>query len=253
MSFRRVWKASAMANLLQPLLYLLAIGVGIGSLIDDPNAAVTADAAGRDAIDDVGYLAYVGPAMLAATGMMTAGNKSLWDVLYHFKWGFTFPAQHTTPLGPGDITNGFALWHVTQITMSVAGVAVVLCGFDDTRTLALLPAVLFGVLTGMAVALPITAYSSTREDGTGLVGILRFVVIPMFLFGGVFYPISQLPWLLERVAWVTPLWHGVELCRDTVTGSLDAVDALGHVAVLVAYATAGWVLCRITFARRLRS
>jgi lipooligosaccharide transport system permease protein len=81
--------------------------------------------------------------------------------------------------------------------------------------------------------------------------IMRFAIIPMFLFAGVFYPIDQLPGWLQPVAWVTPLFNGVELCRGVVLGTLDAPAAVVHVAVLAAYATVGFVLCRGTFARRL--
>jgi len=73
----------------------------------------------------------------------------------------------------------------------------------------------------------------------------------MFLFAGVFYPIDELPGWLQPLAWATPLFNGVELCRGAVLGTLDGPEALLHIAVLAAYATVGYVICRRTFARRL--
>jgi len=75
----------------------------------------------------------------------------------------------------------------------------------------------------------------------------------MFLFGGAFYPIEQLPAWLQPVAWFTPLWHGVELCRGLVLGGLTAGGAIGHLAVLLAFFGGGVAIARITFERRLRT
>ena len=74
----------------------------------------------------------------------------------------------------------------------------------------------------------------------------------MFLFGGAFYPIELLPPWLQPVAWFTPLWHGVELCRGLVLGGLSLAAGLGHLAVLFAFFAAGLLAARVTFERRLR-
>ncbi len=108
------------------------------------------------------------------------------------------------------------------------------------------------VLTGLAFALPISAWSSTRYSGGSFPTIIRFGLLPMFLFGGAFFPIDQLPGWLQPVAYITPLWHGIELCRGAVIAEVSAGNVAVHVLVLVGYATAGWVACRIAFARRLK-
>jgi lipooligosaccharide transport system permease protein len=80
---------------------------------------------------------------------------------------------------------------------------------------------------------------------------MRLGIMPLFLFSGTFFPVSQLPDVLEPVAWLSPLWHGVELARDATTGSFDALAAAGHVVVLVAVIAAGvWVGAR-TWKQRL--
>jgi lipooligosaccharide transport system permease protein len=124
--------------------------------------------------------------------------------------------------------------------------------FPDTRSWGLIPAIGVATLCGMAFALPITAWTATRTRDVSFPAILRFAIMPMFLFGGAFYPISQLPGWLQPVAWITPLWHGVELCRGLVLGGLEVPMALAHLAVLLAFVIAGWSACQVTFRRRLR-
>jgi lipooligosaccharide transport system permease protein len=156
-----------------------------------------------------------------------------------------------TPLTSGDIASGLTLWHATRTTIGVAGVAVVLACFEDTRSWGLVVAVPVAVLTGLAFALPITAWSSTRYGDGSFPTIIRFGLLPMFLFGGAFFPVDQLPDWLQPVAYVTPLWHGVELCRGVVIDSISTGNAVVHLTVIGGYVVAGWVACRIAFARRL--
>ena len=123
----------------------------------------------------------------------------------------------------------------------------------DVVTLGLIPAAFVGMLTGLAFALPIAAWTATRTTDSSFPAILRFAIIPMFLFGGAFYPIEQLPVWLQPVAWFTPLWHGIEWCRGLVLGGLTAWPAVGHLVVLLAFFAAGLLAARSTFDRRLRS
>jgi lipooligosaccharide transport system permease protein len=156
-----------------------------------------------------------------------------------------------TPLTPNDVASGLTLWHATRTMIGVSGVAAVLVLFDDTRSWGLLLAVPAAVLTGLAFALPITAWSSTRYGGGSFPTIIRFGLLPMFLFGGAFFPIEELPGWLQPVAYITPLWHGIELCRGAVIDSVSAGNVGVHLAVLGVYILVGWAACRVTFARRL--
>ena len=242
--YRKVWQSHLVLAFVQPLLYLVGIGLGVGALVDD-NIDSTSS------LGDVSYFQYLGPALLATTAMISAGQASLWQVLDGFFWGNRYRAMAATPLTSGDIASGLALWHATRTAIGVTGVAVVLALFDDTRSWGLVVAVPVAVLTGLAFALPITAWSSTRYGDGSFPTIIRFGLLPMFLFGGAFFPVDQLPAWLQPVAYVTPLWHGVELCRGAVIDSVDAGNVVVHLTVIGGYAMAGWVACRITFARRL--
>ncbi len=242
--YRTIWRSNVMGAVLQPFLYLLGMGLGVGALVDRGDNAA-------QLLDGLTYFEFLAPALLATTAMMISAQESLWPVTGGFRWQRTFHAQAASPLSPGEITGGLALWQTTRSVISVAGVAVVLMLFSETRSPGLVLAIPFGGLTGVAFAAPITAWSATRERDNSFPTILRFGIIPLFLFGGAFYPISQLPDWLEPVARVTPLWHGVQLCRGAVHGRLEFVDALGHCAYLATLALAGWLVARRTFAKRL--
>jgi lipooligosaccharide transport system permease protein len=242
--YRRVWVSNVLGSLVQPLLYLLGMGLGVGALIDkSPGSSST--------LGGVSYLAFFAPALIATTAMFAAANEGMWPVLDGFMWSNSFRSMAATPLRSIDIVNGQSLWMATRAGISASGVAAVLALFDDTRSWGLLAAVAAAVLTGLALGLPLIAWSSTRHLDQSFPAIMRFAITPMFLFAGAFYPVAQLPGWLRPVAFVTPLWHGVELCRGSVLGTLGARDALGHVAVLCAFTLVGWSVCRVTFARRL--
>lgn len=242
--YRTIWRSNVLGAVLQPFLYLLGMGLGVGALVDRGDNA-------ERLLDGLTYFEFLAPALLATTAMMISAQESLWPVTGGFRWQRTFHAQAASPLSPGEITGGLALWQTTRSVISVSGVALVLMLFSATRSPGLLLAIPFGGLTGVAFAAPITAWSATRERDASFPTILRFGIIPLFLFGGAFYPISQLPDWLEPVARVTPLWHGVQLCRGAVHGRLEFVDAVGHCSYLAALAVAGWIVSRHTFAKRL--
>jgi lipooligosaccharide transport system permease protein len=107
------------------------------------------------------------------------------------------------------------------------------------------------MLTGLAFAAPVEAWAITQNKDTHFSVVFRFVLIPLFLFSGTFFPITQLPGWLRPVAYATPLWHGVALCRGLSLGHIGVLDALGHVLYLGALAGIGvWAGSR-AYSRRL--
>jgi lipooligosaccharide transport system permease protein len=244
--FRRIWRSYAVGSFVQPLLYLLGVGIGVGSLVDDGPAAA-------DLLGDTSYFAFYASALLATTVMFTASQEALWPTLDGFLWSNAYRAMVATELEPGDVVRGLVLNHAMKASFGAGGVAVILAVFDETRTPGLVPAVVAAVLVALAFAMPLSAWTASRTTDASFPAILRFGVIPMFLFGGAFYPIDLLPDALEPVAWVTPLWHGVELCRGLVLGDLVLGTAALHTGVLAAFAGVGYLACLRTFDRRLRT
>ena len=107
------------------------------------------------------------------------------------------------------------------------------------------------VLTAMAFAAPIMAFTATQKTDQPFNVLFRFGITPLFLFSGTFFPIDRLPLFLQPLAWATPLYHGVSLARGLSLGRVEPLADLIHLAVLVAFAVAGLVAGRITFRRRL--
>jgi len=246
-TFYRVhWKSNVFGAFIQPFLYLLGMGVGVGALVDSG----TGSAAGGS-LGGLSYYEFLAPALLATTGMMLGAGESLWPTMGGFKWQRFFHAQAQTPLSTGQIVGGYLLWQATRAGIGVCGVAVVLSLFPGSRSWGLLAAAPFGVLTGLAFAAPLMAWAATRESERSFPNIMRFGITPLFLFGGAFYPISELPDWLESVAKATPLWHGVELCRGSVHGTLTAAALAVHVAYLAGLTLVGALLARRAFRTRL--
>ncbi len=241
--YRRTWRGTIASSFLSPVLYMAAMGLGLGSLVD--RSGHGASLAGG------GYLAFLAPGLLAATAMQTAATEATWPVMGAIKWVRTYHAMLATPLRVVDVLAGHLAWMALRLLLVSAIFLGVMAAFGTTPSpwaLAALPA---AALTGMAFAAPITAFAATRENDAGFSALFRFGIIPMFLFSGTFFPIGQLPAPLRPVAWVTPLWHGVALCRALDLGTATAGPALGHVAYLGAWAAAGTVLARRAFHHRL--
>ena len=244
--YRTIWKSNVMASVVQPFLYLLGMGVGVGALVDH-------GAKSAKLLDGLTYLQFLGPALIATTAMLVTSGEAMWPVLGGFKWQSGFHAAAATPLTPGDIAAGVFLWQVTKALIAGGAVALTLTVFSATRTPGLLLAVLFGGLTGLSFSAVITSWTATREQDFSFPNINRFVVTPLFLFGGAFYPIHQLPTWLQWVAKATPLWHGVELTRAAANDRLEVQTTLVHVGYLLLFIIGGWLLSRRTFARQLGS
>lgn len=240
--FRRNWRGMSTYTLVGPLLYLAAMGAGVGSLITGRDAA---------SLGGVSYLAFIAPGMLAATAMQTAAAEASWPVMGALRWMRIYHAQAATPLSVGDVFHGHVLWMLSRVAITSAAMllaATVLGVPESALTPLALPA---AVLTGAAFAAPIAAWS-VRQEGDSMFSVLfRLGITPMFLFSGTFFPVETLPGVLRAVAYATPLWHGADLCRGLMLGGATPLRSLGHVAYLAAWAVAGLVAGRRTYAKKL--
>lgn len=243
--YRRTWRASAASMFVNPLLYLGAMGLGLGTLVDR--------GVGTASLGDVSYAAFLAPGMLAATAMQTGAMQGAWPVMAGIKWRRSYHAALATPVAVGDLLLGNTLWVLVRLVMSAVafGIVVVLLGLaSPTGVVLALPA---AILAGVSFGLPMTAYTATVRNDAYIATVFRFGVIPMFLLSGTFFPVDQLPGVIADVARVLPLYHAVELARAAM---LDRATDLGwpvHVIVPAAYAAVGAGLARWTFGRRLVS
>jgi len=241
--YRRTWRGSMVASFLNPVLFLLAMGLGLGSLVDRGHRAAS--------LGGSQYLVFLAPGLLAATAMQMAGAESTYPVMASVKWVRQYFAMLATPLRTIDVLAGHLLYVAARLALATTVFLGVMAAFGATRSWLALLAVPAAVLTGMAFAAPIMAWAVTMQSDGGFVPLFRFVLIPMFLFSGTFFPVSQLPAGIRPVAYVTPLWHGVALCRSLALGHITAVALAVHLAVLGGLVVAGVVAGSVTYRKRL--
>ncbi|MEX2211916.1 MAG: ABC transporter permease [Gaiellaceae bacterium] len=240
-SYRHTWRATITVAFLNPLFFLLSIGVLLGGIVDERSAD----------LGGLSYLEFVAPGLLAATAMQIGTNEGSFPVMAGLKWTRTYHAVVATPVRVAELFTGLFAWVALRIVVAAAIFTAVSAAVGAFRSPWSALAPLAALLCGLAFAAPIAATASALEDGSWLTGIFRFVILPLFLFSGTFFPVSQLPDWLEPVAWATPLWHGVTLCRDLASGSAELWPALGHAGYMAAFAVAGSLLAVWILRRRL--
>ena len=212
--YRRTWRGSVFSSFLNPVLYLLAMGVGLGTLVD---------ANLPEGLEGVTYLTFLAPGLLVATAMQTGAGEGAWKVMAGIKWQQTWKARIATPIGIRGLLLGHMLWSSARVVMVSVIFAIVMSAFRVAPLLESMLAVGPALLVGIAMASITTAFTVHLEEPTGLPLYFRFVVVPMFLFSGAFFPIDQLPGWIQPVALVTPMYHGVEMARAIVIGTEPAV------------------------------
>ncbi len=230
--YRRTWKGSVISSFLQPVLYVAAMGVLLGSFIDRG----TAELEGAPS-----YLIYVAPGFIAVTAMQTAVGEVMWPVMGMIKWHKTYYAMLATPLRVADLVAAHLAFAAFRIMLTCAVFMVVLAFFGVYTTIGgALAAFAVQLLVGMAFAAPLYGFSAGLKSEEGFGVVYRLGIIPMSLFSGAFFPIANLGPVLEWVAMFTPLWHGVDLTRMLVLGNVDPGLAALHVAVLLVLLVVGW-------------
>jgi lipooligosaccharide transport system permease protein len=242
--YRRIWRGSVFSSFLQPTLYLMSLGLGVGSLIDPRRAA---SIAGGDS-----YLQFLAPGLLAAACMQVASFESAWPVIGKIVWRRNYHAMLGTPLAIDDLIVGELLWLAVRLTTVGTAFMLVASAFGAMRIApATLLAVLLAVVTGLAFSAPIVAYAATLKTGNNFNILFRLIITPLFLFSGVFFPVDRLPAPVQWIAEASPLYHGVQLVRGLTLGHLAPSVAIVHLVYLLGLFMAGFLAARYTFRRTL--
>jgi len=234
--YKRTWKGTLISSFVLPMLYLAAMGIGLGTFVDSN---------GTGALGGVTYLQFIAPGLLAATALQIAVGEATYPVMSGFKWQKFYYSMVATPLRPADVVYGqlgFIAFRVFSACTVFLAIIAVFGGLVSPLGVLGLPVAL---LVGLAVAAPVAAYATTLDNDSGFAMIFRFGVVPAFLFSGAFFPVSQLPDWIEWLAYLSPLWHGVELSRDLSLNTVELWPALGNIAYLAAWFGVGtWFAVR---------
>jgi len=239
--YKRTWRGSITTSFLYPVLYLSAMGVGLGSLVNHH----------AHTVDSVQYIDFLAPGLLAATAMQIGGNEATYPIMGAIKWNRTYFAMLATPLGVSDVLIGHLAWIALRVLSVTAIYLAIMAAFGTIHSPYAVLAVPAGVLTGTAFATPIAAFAATQTNDGAFTALYRLGLIPLFLFSGTFFPVTQLPRWLQVVAEATPLYHGVALCRALTLGQLSAGPDIAHAASLVGLTAIGLFLAGRTFRARL--
>lgn len=239
--FQKSWKGALFVSVISPLLFLGAMGIGLGGLVRG----------GRQAVEGVSYLWFLAPGLLATTTMQTAAAETTYPIMSRLIWNRTYEAMLNTPLRVRDVLTGEMAWLTVRLAAVSLLFLAVAASFGAVRSPFAILAVPVATLTGLGFGAPIYAFTATQRTDTGFNAINRFIVIPLFLLGGAFFPIGQLPRVLQGIAWSTPLTHGVALCRDLFLGHAGVASAVAHVAVMSVYAFGGMALAWWALRRRV--
>jgi lipooligosaccharide transport system permease protein len=239
--FRRSWHSYLLSGLSQPFLYLLAMGIGLGVYVNR-NGGLPGG---------VSYLAYIAPALLVTQAMMAAAFEAAWPIMGKIAWDKTYLAALNTPLGAVDLLAGDLMWIGFRATLLSALFLIVIVVLGAATSPLVILAVPVAVLTAVAFAAPIMAFTALQKGDGGFNALFRFGITPLFLFSGTFFPIEKLPFFLQPLAWITPLYHGVAAARELSLGRVEPLGLTVHIAVLVVTASVGLTAARITFRRRL--
>jgi lipooligosaccharide transport system permease protein len=228
-----------------PVLYLASIGIGIGSLIDSNSGG----------IDGVPYLVFLAPALLASAAIQTTMDEVMFPTLAGFKWQKVFWSMSATAIRPEQIARGVMIAAMIRsvFTVMVYWLILVIAGAVDVSTG---PAAIGAALyCGWGFAAVMLAVAARVKDDDGFFALIgRFVIAPMFMFSGTYYPLESLPQFLQWVGWASPLWHATDIGRALTYGhEVPATLMVVHFAYLLVLGIAGTYFAERQFAKRLSS
>ena len=234
LSYKRTFRASIFSSFLTPLLFLTAMGLGLGGYVDSSGQAV---------LGGVPYLAFLAPGLLVATAMQAGSFESTFPIMGGLVWNRTFHAMYATPLTSRDIALGNLLWIAARLTLISTVFTAVIVVFGAALSPLVVLAIPVAVLTGVAFSAPIAAFSATQRTPDRFAAIFRFLITPLFIFSGTFFPVEGLPAAVQPLAWLTPLYHGGVLARGLSLGTFGTNPtperAVIHLAVLLGFIAVG--------------
>lgn len=238
--YRRTWRSGVFSSFVIPLMWLSAIGFGVGGYIDRGPGPLGME-----------YLSYLAPGLLASVLFTSGGGEATWPVYGAIHWNRQYLAMLATPLRVTDVLLGHLGFVTARLGVNAVAFFLAMALFGTLHSPWAPLGLAAAILTGLAGATPMYAFAVIVKSESRFPVLYRFGVVPVTLFSGVFFPIEQLPGLFQPLAWASPLWHGVELCRAAVLGVTPALPVALHVGYLVLWTALGFLAARAALTRRL--
>ncbi|HWG89920.1 MAG TPA: ABC transporter permease [Candidatus Thermoplasmatota archaeon] len=205
--YRRIWPSTILSNLFDPIIYLLAIGFGLGAFLESFEV---------EGVGAVTYLEFIAPGLLASSIMMAAAYEMAWNTYVRIHQERIFEAMLATPATASDVVAGELFWATTRsliysVVLLVVYLSFEVAGYTLLRFSPLLLLVPFAaVLGGLFFSVVGMSYTGLVNNIEYLTFYFTLFLTPQFLFSGIFFP---LPEWAAPIAWFIPLTHVVELCR----------------------------------------
>ena len=237
--YRLFWRSATFNSLATPVLLLLGVGLSVGSYVNRHGAL------------GVPYVEFVAPGLLVSSALQLAMTESGAPVFNSFHWERSYFGMVTAPARAIDIIAGELAYVALRMAPTAVIFTVLMAAVGAVHSGWAIALPLVAVLVGLAGAAPMFAYSASVNSVLLMTVMLRFSLLPMTLFSGVFFPVTRLPAAIRPVAYVLPLWHGVQLSRAAASGIGAAAAVCGHLLVLLAWCVAGVALARGRFVKRL--
>jgi lipooligosaccharide transport system permease protein len=232
----------AIAN---PVLYLVSIGLGVGAYIDKNTGGM--------GVDGVSYITFLAPALLATAAIQGAIDESVYPTLEGFKWDKIFFSMNSTPLSGNHIATGVFLNSLIRVIFTAVIYWFVMLAFGVLESPRAWLAIFTAVMAGAAFGAMMQALAGMLENEDIFFTVLqRFVIMPLFLFSGTFYPLTNMPIYLQWIGWISPLWHATELGRWLSYGhEISTLMLYTHFIFLNSLLLIGVIASRRIFTRRL--
>jgi lipooligosaccharide transport system permease protein len=228
-----------------PLFYLIAVGIGIGVLVEQGS--------GTSGTNGIKYIAFIAPALLANTAITGIMDETVFPTIEGFKWRKLFFAQNATPITGPQIAIGVYLAALVRAIFAVSVYYILLLAFDVVNfgiSVLLMPIAVLGGGAFGALMLFAAAKIEKEDQFFNILG--RLVIMPMFLFSGTFFPLSSMPIYLQPIGWISPLWHATELGREAAFDyGIGTTMVVVHLVFLITLLVTGLVLATRQFEKRL--
>jgi ABC-type polysaccharide/polyol phosphate export permease len=234
---RFLWKTSVFSFFVTPVLFLVSIGLGVGSFVSP--------------VDGFSYLKWITPGLLTMLAFQIGVGESTYSIRADLTWVGGLYVMRNTRVRIRDMIVGKLLYILVLLALAVSVFLAVTVTAGAIRSWGALVTPLVCVLVTLSAAAPTTAFSASIDNDGYLQLLFRFAVVPATLFSGVFFPVEAMPAVLRPLAYVSPIWHGVELNRAAILGTPLAWPAAAHVAALLVWTAAGFTLAHRAYRRRL--
>jgi lipooligosaccharide transport system permease protein len=232
--FKKVFWISIAPTFIEPFIYLLSLGVGLGLFVRQ--------------IEGLSYIQFIAPGLLASTVMFGASFETTYDSFVRMKYERTYDAVLATPLSIEDVIGGEIIWGATRgyINALIFLFVITIFGLAKLPAALLLVPLLF--IFSLLFAIIGMFFTALVSNISLFNYYFTLFITPLFLFSGIFFPVEALPLWAQRLAFFTPLYHVVLICRNLALGRLSASVSVS--VVLIAFFSAALFLLPIVFMKR---